>query len=70
MKDLVECYSGFEYSQRPIAFWWEGKRILITKIITEWLAPDEHCFRVQTQENLPFELFYGNHNNEWRIMPL
>jgi hypothetical protein len=70
VKDLVECHSGFEYAERPIALRWEGQRVEIEAVEAEWRIPGGHCFRVLTRDQRRFELFYGELYDEWRIHPV
>jgi hypothetical protein len=67
MSDLVECHSGFEYAERPVALRWEDQRLEIQSVDAEWLIPGGKCFRVTTQDGRCFELFYGELYDEWRI---
>ncbi len=68
--NLVECHSGYEYAERPVALHWEGKRLEIETLEAEWRIPGGHCFRVRTKDGLRFELFYGELYDEWRINPI
>jgi len=70
MSALVECHSGFEYAERPLALCWESLRLEISQIEAEWRAPGGKNFRVRTADGRTFELFYGELNDEWRINPL
>lgn len=67
MEELVECHSGYEYSERPLALWWQGERFLIAQILDQWRIPGGKCFRVRTEDGKIFELFYGELYDEWRI---
>ncbi len=67
MKDPVECHSGSEYAERPVALRWEGQRLEIIKIQDRWRIPGGKCFRVQVSDGRVFELFYGELYDEWRI---
>jgi len=71
--DRVECHSGYEYAQRPIAFYWEGDRLEIEEIIASWRHPDGKCFSVRAVNNdlfdLAFTLQYNQVNDQWRIQP-
>jgi hypothetical protein len=67
MDELVECHSGYEYAERPVALKWEGARLEIKEIVKEWRIPGGHCFRVVTQDQRVFELFYGELYDEWRV---
>ena len=67
MADVVECHSGYTYGERPIAFQWEGSRVVIEAIEDAWRVPGGRCFRVRTIDGDVFELFYGELYDEWRI---
>ena len=66
----VECHSSFAYIDRPIAFYWEGKRLPITEIEARWRLPDGHRFQVRVEDSRTFELYYDEPNNEWHILIL
>ncbi|MDD5368638.1 MAG: hypothetical protein PHQ40_06125 [Anaerolineaceae bacterium] len=68
--NLVECHSGYEYAERPIAVRWEGQRLTVEQIEAEWRIPGGRCFRVRTSQGQRFELFYGELYDEWRINPV
>jgi len=67
---LVECHSGFEYAERPLALCLEGQRMEIIETEAEWRIPEGHCFRVRTKNGQKFELFYDELCDEWKINPL
>ena len=67
MTDIVECHSGYEYGDRPVALTWDGQRLEVSEILDRWLIPGGKCFRVRTQDDQIFELFYGELYDEWRI---
>ncbi len=70
MTQLVECYSGAAYAERPIALHWEKIRLEITLIEAQWRTPGKRCFRVLTQDNQRFELQYDECSDHWQINPL
>jgi len=63
----VECYSGVEYAERPVAFEWEGRRLEVESIEARWRAPGSKRFRVRTTDGQRFELIYQSHIDEWGI---
>ena len=67
LEPLVECYSGSEYAERPIAFQWEGQRVTINDIRERWRVPGRLCFRVGVEDGRRFELFYNELNDVWEI---
>jgi hypothetical protein len=68
--ELVECHSGYEYAERPVAFYWEGNRGEIEAIEAQWSLPGGKQFRVRTQYERIFELFYDELKDEWRVNPV
>jgi len=67
--NLVECHSGYEYAERPVALRWEGRRLVIEQVESQWRIPGGKRFRVRTQDGRAFELFYGELYDEWRVNP-
>ncbi|HEY43049.1 MAG TPA: hypothetical protein G4O11_03605 [Anaerolineae bacterium] len=65
--EQVECHSGYTYGERPIAFYWEGERLLIVEIAARWRLPDGRKFRVRVDDDRIFELYYVEQVDEWRI---
>jgi len=70
LKDPVECHSGYEYAQRPLALHWQGQRLEVAVIEAEWRIPGGKCFRVRCTDERVFELFYGELYGDWRITAL
>jgi hypothetical protein len=64
---LVECYSGYEYAERPLALHLDGQRLEVTDIEAEWRAPQGHCFRLRTKNGQRFELFYDELFDNWKV---
>jgi hypothetical protein len=69
MGDIVECYSGIEYAERPVAIWWQQERLEIIDVLERQRTPDGKYFRVTVQGGV-FELFYNETIDEWRINQL
>ncbi len=67
VNDLVECYSGSEYAERPVALRWEGQRLAVEEVEERWRIPGGKCFRVRAEDGRRFELFYGELFDEWRV---
>lgn len=65
--EIVECRSEYEYAEKPIAFWWQDRRLEIQEILDQWRVPGGKGFLVRTQDNQIFQLFYGELFDEWRI---
>jgi len=65
--EIVRCYSGHEYAERPKALYWEGEWLEIEETLNRWQIPGGKRFRVRTKDDQVFELFYGELFDEWRI---
>jgi hypothetical protein len=64
----VECHSSNAYAERPLAFYWQGQRLEVEKILARWRTPTEICFRVLTSGGQgAFELHYDESADNWRI---
>jgi hypothetical protein len=59
MAELVECYSGSTYGEKPTALTWQGKRFIILEILSQGRTPQAKWFRVQTEAGDLFELSYN-----------
>jgi hypothetical protein len=70
MGAIVECHSGHEYADRPMALRWEGERLTIEAVEGEWRVPGGKRFRVRTQGDRTFELWYEEQLDEWQVWPL
>jgi hypothetical protein len=67
VKRLVECYSGSQYAERPLALWWQGQRLSVTAVLERWRSPDATGFCVRTDLGSMFELTYAELKDEWNI---
>jgi hypothetical protein len=67
MSEIVECYSGSVYPERPTALHWQGQRLEIEKVLQAWHTPQGRRFRVQTADLQVFELVYQEAEDDWLI---
>lgn len=70
MSDIVECHSGYEYADRPTAFYWQEQRWEVIEILARWRTPEGKHFRVNTQHNQIFEILYVDSEDAWQIKTL
>ncbi len=63
----VQCHSGYDYAQRPIAIYPEGERLKVERVEGEWKTPDGKFFRVLTAGDQVFELLYNVVEDKWFI---
>lgn len=65
--EVVECYSGEMYAERPLAFHWQGERLEIVQIETRWQSPEGRYFRVRVKDERIFDLFYDETLDKWQV---
>ena len=70
MTGIVECYSGHDYGERPKSFIWEGLKMEIAQIQTQWRTPSGRCFRIITKNDEKFILCYDEAACKWMIDPI
>jgi hypothetical protein len=68
--EIVECHSGYEYAERPVAVWWQGQRLVVEAVEAEWRISGGKKFRVRTVGGQVFELLYVELYDEWRVHAL
>ncbi|MEW6093950.1 MAG: hypothetical protein AB1531_08310 [Chloroflexota bacterium] len=74
--DIVECLSSSTYPERPIALTWEGERLEITTILSQWRTPEALWFRVQAFRHVQrgdqrtFDLAFFEAEARWQIQPV
>ena len=67
MGAVVECHSGYNYAERPKAFYQDHVRFEIDSIESEWRSPDGKHFLVKTRNGCLFELIYLEDSDDWQI---
>jgi hypothetical protein len=67
MQTLVECHSEYQYAERPIAFSWEGERVVVTEIVVQWRSPRGVHFKVLSDTQGIFDLSYLELEGKWEV---
>ena len=67
MSELVECRSGHSYALRPTALTWQGKRLRVQEILSEWRTPLGKHFRLIAEDGQVFEVIFMEYSAEWQI---
>ncbi len=66
----VECRSDHDYIGRPLAFYWQDKRLPVAEIMTQNRTPLGYTFQVRTDDFGFFELYYDINTHEWSVQQL
>jgi hypothetical protein len=69
MQEIVECRSDTSYAERPMAFYWQGQRLVVAALLASWRTPQEKWFRVSLPDGQIFELGYSEDLDRWNIAP-
>lgn len=67
MYEIVNCYSGGSYADRPKSFIWLDEVHYVQKIIKTWTTPEGKHFKVLTAQDEIFELFYNINEKVWYV---
>jgi hypothetical protein len=65
--DVVECYSGQTFAERPLALYWEDERLEITEILSRWRTPENIRFIVRIEDGRIFHLAYNETEDLWSV---
>jgi len=66
----VECRSDYDYIGRPLAFYWQDKRLPVVELLAQKRTPHGYEFRVKTADAGIFELEYDTNTDEWSVQLL
>ncbi len=50
MEIRVECYAGHRGEETPRALLFDGRRVEVTELLDQWLAPDHRYFKVKASD--------------------
>lgn len=65
----MECYSGVEYAQRPVRFFWRGAMRTVGRICAERRIPEGKQFEVLDEDQGRFLLTYERARDLWTVRP-
>jgi hypothetical protein len=68
--DQVECRSDHAYLGYPVAFYWQGIRLEVGRIMSESHHPAGYSFEVLNQEFGQFKLIYDMNTDQWSVQHL
>jgi hypothetical protein len=67
MSEVVACYSGARYAERPVAFQYAGERLQVSAVMRTWREPAALLFLVQTSDGRRFRLAYEEESSRWSV---
>ncbi len=73
-KILVECHSGYKVDEYPVAFTFQGKRLVVSEITDRWYEggadperPVIDYFKIKTSEGKVLILMHARSLDEWFV---
>lgn len=70
MELQVECYSGHEYAQRPVAFWWQQERFEVSELLAEMNLPAAKRFVLKTRDQRRWVIKYRMDLDAWFLIEI
>ena len=67
MGDRVECRSDHDYIGRPLAFYWQGKRLEVAQVLAQNRTPFGYTFKVLNDDLGIFELDFDTNKDAWSV---
>ena len=64
----LECYAGHRGEQTPRAFTLGDRRIEVTAVLDQWLAPDHRYFEVADAERATYILRHDVTSGVWELV--
>ena len=70
MTEVVTCYSGTRFAERPIAFQFLGEQLEVAAVERSWREPGGLVFLVNTPDGRRFRLLYDQEEDNWQIQSI
>jgi hypothetical protein len=64
---VVECYAGYRYPERPLAFQIRGRNYKVEKMMDRWYGEEAHYFKVLAQDQRVYLLCYRPGQDAWTL---
>jgi hypothetical protein len=67
MHVAVECYAGYKGEQTPRAIVFGERRIAVTEVVDQWLAPDHRYFKIRGDDRAVYIVRQDVASGEWTL---
>ena len=64
---VVECYAGYRYPERPLAFQIKGRNYKVEKMMDRWYGEEAHYFKVLADDQRVYLLCYRPGQDAWTL---
>jgi hypothetical protein len=63
----VECYAGHRGEQTPRVLEIGGRRLEVTRVLDQWLAPDHRYFKVEGDDGAMYLIRHDVIDDRWEL---
>jgi hypothetical protein len=63
----VECYAGHRGEETPRAFYLGERRIQVSAVLDQWLAPDHRYFKLRGDDGDTYLVRHDVASQEWEL---
>ena len=64
----VECHSGYQIKERPVAFQFFNRRYKVKKVVDRWYGEGAVYFKVEADDNNIYLLKYEEGQDSWDLI--
>ncbi len=64
---VVECYAGYQYPERPVAFRIQDRNFKVEKMLDRWYGEEAHYFKVLADDQRVYLLSYRPGQDVWTL---
>jgi len=67
MQIAVECYAGYTGEQTPRVLILGERRVLVDRVVEQWLAPDHRYFKVFADDGHLYTVRHDSTSGAWEL---
>jgi len=64
----VECYSGYKFNERPLAFSLNKRKLQVKEIIDQWYGPEYTYFKIMAEDENTYILRFNERDDHWEVV--
>jgi hypothetical protein len=63
----VECYAGHKGEETPRALVLADRRVMVKRVLDQWLAPDHRYFKIQGDDDATYIVRHDVMSGSWEL---
>ncbi len=67
MEIRVECYAGHRGEETPRVLLFDSRRVEVTELLDQWLAPDHRYFKVKADDGALYIIRHDTEAGRWSV---